>query len=170
MNQWETIRLRCLRDQEPIARVARELGVSENTVRKYIRTDSPPTKMRIQRDAVLDPYQPIIDDYLKSVPKITSRRIGTLLRERHGFHGQLGARMSRRFLAKRREGICPKEVFILAGIETVVQLFDNAKTAVDRVLAGTERIEHTEFQAYRGTLAFEVHFAATSQRQRKEWG
>lgn len=230
MNQWELIRLRCLRDHEPIARVAREVGVSENTVRKYLRTDKPPTKMVINRSAVLDQYQPIIDDYLKTVPKITSRRIGILLQERHGFHGRIGGSMLRRYIARRRERICPKETFlrieylpgdqvqfdfspmrvIIAGVETIVQLFvmrlsysgaffarasyredrpslfagilealkyfggvpkfgvfDNARTAVDKVLAGRERVENTEFQAFRGALAFEVHFAAPAKGNEK---
>lgn len=37
MDQWETIRLRGVRDREPIKRVTRELGVAPNTVRKYMR-------------------------------------------------------------------------------------------------------------------------------------
>ena len=38
MDTWETIRLRCVRDREPVKTVARELGLSKNTVKKYIRS------------------------------------------------------------------------------------------------------------------------------------
>ena len=37
MKQWEDIRLRCVRDSEPKKRVAREIGISPNTVRRYVR-------------------------------------------------------------------------------------------------------------------------------------
>jgi hypothetical protein len=39
---WETIRIRCVRDKEPYKRVARDLGISKNTVKKYALSDEPP--------------------------------------------------------------------------------------------------------------------------------
>src|SRR5579884_167870 len=38
LDVWETIRLRCIRDGDPMKTVARDLGLSKNTVRKYVRS------------------------------------------------------------------------------------------------------------------------------------
>ena len=55
METWETIRLRCRRDGEPIKSVARDLGLAPNTVRKYLRQDGPPKRMEKPRTKLLDP-------------------------------------------------------------------------------------------------------------------
>jgi transposase len=230
MNQWELIRLRCMRDNEPIMHVAKDLAISENTIRKYLRSDIPPTKIITRRSSILDPFQPLIDEYLKNTPKITSRRIGVLLKERHGLQFKIGECMLRRYIARRRQRIVPAEAFLraeyapgdqsqfdfspmivrIAGSETVIQLFvmrlsysghffarasyredrpalfkgilealtffggmpnvsifDNAKTAVQKVLRGQQRVENTEFQAFRGALALEVQFAAPAKGNEK---
>jgi predicted transcriptional regulator len=78
MDQWEVIRLRCVRDGEPIKRVARELGLSPNTVRTYVRTQTVPQKITLRRACRLDKHQSVIDEYLRTTPKIISwhRRSG----------------------------------------------------------------------------------------------
>lgn len=230
MNQWELIRLRCLRDKQPIMQVAREFGVAENTVRKYVRSDQPPTKIKLKRSSILDEYQPIIDDYLKHTPKITSRRIGALLRERHGLKEIIGECMMRRYISRRREMLVPREAFIraeyeagdqaqfdfspmkvcIAGREITAQIFvmrlsysgyffaraslyedqpslfcglnesflffgglprvavfDNAKTAVTKVHPGRKRFENETFQAFRGSLALQVEYAAPAKGNEK---
>jgi ABC-type antimicrobial peptide transport system ATPase subunit len=60
MDQWGVIRLRCPRDREPIIRVARELGLVPNSVRKYVRTQAVPQKMRIELARRPYPFQAIM--------------------------------------------------------------------------------------------------------------
>jgi hypothetical protein len=55
MEQWEIVRLRCERDREPIKRVARDLGLSPNTVRKYLRVTNAPTPPRYLRSSRHNP-------------------------------------------------------------------------------------------------------------------
>jgi len=230
MDDWEVIRLRCVRDREPIKRVARELGIAPNTVRKYVRTLIVPQKLKVHRARRLDTWQTTIDEYLRSTPKITARRIGTLLRERHDTTLRIGERALREYVASRREQLIPKEAFvraqyapgdqsqfdfspmhaIIGGTEQVVQvfaqrlsysgyffarashrqdrpalfaglldaahffggltnvaIFDNAKTAVTKILRGRDRDENSEFCAFRGALALEVQFAAPRRGNEK---
>lgn len=230
MDHWEVIRLQCVRDKEPIKRVARELGLAPNTVRKYVRTQIIPQKMTIRRARRLDPYQAIIDEYLRSTPKITAKRIGVLLRKCHEPDLRVGERALREYVASRRAVLVPKEAFVRAeyqpgdqaqfdfspmraivgGVELVVQvfamrlsysshffaraslhqdqpslfagirksleffgglpraaLFDNAKTAVQRVLRGRNREQNAQFRAFCGSLALEVEFAAPRRGNEK---
>ena len=44
MDVWETIRIRCRRNGEKSKTVARDLGLAPNTVRAYLRKDSPPKR------------------------------------------------------------------------------------------------------------------------------
>jgi transposase len=230
MKKWELIRLRCLRDKQPIMQVAKEFEVAENTVRKYIRSDVPPATFTIDRPKILSPFEPIIDEYLRDVPKITAKRIGDLLRERHGLDRTINERTIRKHIADRRAVHVVPEVFvraeyepgdqaqfdfspmpvILDGANITVQLFimrlsysgaffcrasfrqdrpalfagilesfhffggipkvgvfDNAKTAVTKIQRGSLRIENEEFQAFRGSLAFEVQYAAPRKGNEK---
>lgn len=48
LDVWETIRIRCVRDREPRKHVARELGISKNTVKKYMESHSVP---QVKNDA-----------------------------------------------------------------------------------------------------------------------
>ena len=112
MDQWELIRLRCVRDGEPIKRVARELGLAPNTVRKYVRTQVIPQKMTLRRPCRLDAYVSVVDAYLRESPQITAKRIGDLLRERHGLTLDVRERAVRTFVARRRAIVRPKEAFV----------------------------------------------------------
>jgi transposase len=143
MDKWEVIRLRCVRDGEPIKRVARELGLAPNTVRKYVHTQTVPQKLTLHRVRRLDRFEAVVDEYLRTTPQITARRIGTLLRERHDAQLQIGERALREYVASRRQRVAPKEAFvraeyapgdqaqfdfspmrvILGGVEQVVQVF-----------------------------------------------
>jgi len=44
VHDWETIRLRCGRNKEPIKLVSRETGIAPNTIRKYLRQAEPPAR------------------------------------------------------------------------------------------------------------------------------
>ena len=61
MEIWETIRIRCRRDGEKIKPVARELGLAPNTVRRYLRQDTPPKVCMLARPKHLDAYQSHIE-------------------------------------------------------------------------------------------------------------
>ncbi len=143
MDQWETIRLRCIRDGEPIKIVARDLGLSRNTVRKYVRSLYAPEHQGIERGCILDPYRRHIDDWLRRSPRITAVRIGVLLRSHVNEDLWISDRALRQYVAARRGEIVRQEAFVrslygpaeemqfdftpvkilLSGVLTVVQLF-----------------------------------------------
>jgi transposase len=230
MKNWETIRLRCRRDGEAIKVVARETQLSPNTVRKYLRCDEPPLRKENARPFKLDRFESQIDELLRSTPKITAVRIGTYLRATVDPDIRIDESTLRKYVARRRALIVPKEAFIrahyapgdqaqfdfspmtvtLAGVVVVVQLFamrlsysgryfarasmrcdrpslfagllaacttfggtprtsifDNATTAVKRILSGTSRAENDEFAAFRGALLLDVQFAAPAKGNEK---
>lgn len=230
MDTWATIRTRCRRDGEKIKVVARELGLAPNTVRRYLRRDTSPERIEQPRASQYAYYQTHIDDLLRSTPKITAVRIGSYLRENVDGEIIIRERALRKYVARRRCIIQPKEAFIRArygpadqaqfdfspmtvlldGVETVVQLFsmrlsysgrtfartslredrpslftgllaafaafgglpryavfDNAKTAVTRILRGSDRKQNNAFAAFRGALALRVEFAAPAKGNEK---
>jgi transposase len=230
LDQWEQIRLRCVRDGEPIKAVARDLGMAPNTVRKYVRSQQPPGKVSISRARRLDRYEPAILELLRSTPRITASRIGSVLREQYDSDLTISERALRQFVARCRGELVPKEAFVraryvagdqaqfdfspmralIAGEEIVlhvfimrlsysghffarasrredqpslfaglldavkffggvprVAIFDNAKTAVQRILKGREREENATFRAFRGALALQVEYAAPRSGNQK---
>lgn len=230
MDQWETIRLRCVRDREPVKTVARELGLSKNTVKKYIRSLLAPQHPCAKRSHRLDVYRYHIDNLIRRSPKITAVRIGTQLRAFVDPDLQISERALREYVANRRREIVGKEAFVRAlyvpgdqmqfdftpvdlvvcGVLTRVHLFvarlsysgrlfarvsfredqvalfagilgavvhfggvprvgvfDNAKTAVTRILRGRNREENEAFRAFCGGLALEVEFAAPAKGNQK---
>jgi len=230
LKTWESIRLRCRRDGEHIKAVARDEGISPNTVRKYLRSDEPPRSKPRERAHILDPFQSHIDELLRRSPRITAVRIGSYLRQNVDASIRCDESTLRKYVARRRELLIPKEAFVracyapgdeaqfdfspvevyLAGVLTVVQLFairlsysgrhfaraslrsdqislftgllagfvvlgglplraifDNAKTAVIRVLRGRSRVENTKFTEFCGALALEINFAAPAKGNEK---
>jgi transposase len=230
LDVWETVRLRCVRDGEPIKQVARDLGLSKNTVRKYVRTLEPPQHDGFKRTCRLDRYRYHIDDLIRRSPKITAVRIGQQLRAFVDLDLEISERSLREYIAVRKRDICGREAFvralyvpgdqmqfdftpvelIISGVLTKVHLFvarlsysgrlfarvsyredqvalfagmlgaivhfggvprvgvfDNAKTAVTRVLRGRNREENEAFRAFCGALALEVEFAAPGRGNQK---
>lgn len=230
MKVWESIRLRCRRDGEKIKSVARDLGLAPNTVRKYLRQDTPPKARMQRRPKLLDRYQSHVDELLRSTPRITAARVGSYLRQNVDADLQVGERALRVYVADRRAILVPKEAFIratyapgdqsqfdfspmsvyLGGVLAVVELFvlrlsysgrfmarasmrcdqpalfagllvgftsfggltrtalfDNASTAVTRVLRGRNRAENEAFAAFRGGLALHVLFTAPAKGNEK---
>lgn len=227
---WESIRLRVVRDGEPIKTVARELGLSKNTVRKYVRALSAPQYQSPKRTCRLDAYRYHIDDLLRRSPKITAIRIGNQLRAFVDPDLQISERALREYVANRRREILGREAFVralyvpgdqmqfdftpvelvVAGVLTKVHLFvarlsysgrlfarvsyredqvalfagilgavvhfggvprvgvfDNAKTAVTRVLRGRNREENEAFRTFCGGLALKVEFTAPAKGNEK---
>jgi hypothetical protein len=114
LKTWESIRLRCLRDREPIKAVARDERVAPNTVRKYLRCDEPPRSKPRNRVHILDPFQSHIDDLLRRSPRITAVRIGRYLRENVDAALRVDESTLRKFVARRRKQLVPKEAFVRA--------------------------------------------------------
>jgi transposase len=219
-----------VRNGEPVKLVARELGISKNTVKKYIQSQNVPATKPLDRRSEVDQYKSFIDDLLRESPSITSKRVGVLLRERVDASISIGERALRRYVARRRAQLKPREAFIratyapgaqaqfdftpvqaiVAGIlvrlelfvmrlsysgrlfarasfrcdqpalfagivEALVAfggvplegLFDNAATAVVRVLRGRSRDENATFRAFCGALAFPIAFAAPRKGNEK---
>ncbi len=230
LKTWESIRLRCRRDGEPIKAVAREEGLAPNTVRKYLRSDEPPRRKVCSRAHLLDPYQSHIEALLRRSPRITAVRIGRYLRENVDPSLRVDESTLRKYVARHREVLIPKEAFLrasyapgdeaqfdfsplevyLGGVSIVVQLFalrfsysgrtfaraslrcdrvslfagllagfvalgglpryaifDNAKTAVTKILRGRNRVENAAFREFCGSLALEVRFAAPARGNEK---
>lgn len=223
MDHWETIRLRCVRDGEPKKRVAKDLGVSANTVRKYCAQMEAPQPPRYERRSKLDRFMQVIDALLESTPKITAKRIGTIIHQQYDAALGISESALRKYVSRRRREMIPKEAFvraqhvagdqaqfdfspmevIIAGVLTVVHIFamrlsysghffarasytedrpalfagllgavkffgglprvaifDNAKTAVTRILRGRNREQNDQFRRFSGELALKVEFAA----------
>ena len=230
MDTWETIRLRCVRDREPVKTVARELGLSKNTVKKYIHSLQAPHYQRPERTCRLDAYRYHIDDLIRRSPKITAVRIGTQLRAFVDPDLEISQRALREYVANRRREIVGKEAFVRAhyfpgdemqfdftpvklvvsGVLTIVHLFvarlsysarlfarvslredqvalfagilgavvhfggvprvgvfDNAKTAVTRILRGRNREENEAFRTFCGGLALAMEYAAPAKGNQK---
>jgi transposase InsO family protein len=82
LDVWETIRIRCLRDKEPRKRVARELGISKNTLKKYLLTNEPPALISPPgRTALMSQFEGHVDRLLSETPKITAVRIAQVIRQ-----------------------------------------------------------------------------------------
>jgi transposase len=229
LDKWETIRLRCVRDGEPIKVVARELGLSRNTLRKYIRGIMVPHAKPRKRERLLDIHQAQIDELLRQHPRITAARIGRVLREADASLSFEESTL-RKYVASRRRLIQPREAFVramyepgdqaqfdfspvnvtIAGVLTAVHLFvmrlsysgryfarislrydrpalfagilgalqafdgipreaifDNASSAVKRILRGRNREQNAVFSAFCGALALDIQFAAPAKGNEK---
>jgi transposase len=230
MDVWETIRIRCRRNGEKIKTVARDLGLAPNTVRRYLRKDSPPKRKPRPDVKSLARYQSHIDNLLLSTPKITAARVGSFLRQNVDADIVTDERTLRRYVAGRRAILVPREAFIraayapgdqsqfdfspmsvrLAGVVVVIQLFvlrlsysgrfmarasmrcdhpalfagllagftafggvtrssifDNASTAVTKILRGRDREQNAKFAEFRGGLSLNVEFAAPAKGNEK---
>ena len=155
LNYWETIRLRCVRDKEPIKSVARELGLSPHTVRKYINSAMPPIKMTIERPSLLDKYQTVIDSLLKETPKITAARIHTILVRDYDYTLNISESTTRKYVAQRRKLLIPKEAFVRAEYAPGAQAqFDFSPMRA--IINGTEH----RLEVFVMRLSYSGHFYA----------
>lgn len=156
LESWLDIRTRH-RNGETIREIARNTGFSKNTVEKYLRSDAPPQQSSpINRTPLMARFESEIDALLREAPTLRAPRVLTLLRERFDptmdrpalFDGLLEACKS--FGGVPREGV-----------------FDNASTAVKRVLRGRKRERNAEFAAFCGSLKLSVAFAAPAKGNEK---
>lgn len=91
VEDWAEIRRQHQAEKMPIQAVARQLGISKNTVKRALATDRPPVYRRPAKGLVVDSVEPQIRELLKQTPKMPatmiSERIGrdrgiTILKER----------------------------------------------------------------------------------------
>ena len=119
MPQIQSIR-RMRRNGESIASIARKQHVSEPTVRKYLRMDDlsekPPVRKR--RGSVIDPYLPLIEQWLAGdrgnwrKQRYTATRIWERLRDEHGVEVSLST-VTRAVARLRRESaVEPRDAFM----------------------------------------------------------
>ncbi|WP_203472847.1 IS21 family transposase [Dissulfurispira thermophila] len=98
MYKWQQVRV--LRQKgETIKGIARQLKLSRNTVRKYLRKDEPPQFKARQYERLLDPYEEVIKEMLKK--GFIGTRIYNELKEQ-GYGGSLCS--VHRYLSGIREG------------------------------------------------------------------
>lgn len=93
------------RQGHSIRRIARELGISRNTVRSYLRNDSPPAySSRPARSSKLDPYKPYIVERIAAARPdwIPATVIDREIREL-GYQGSI--RLVRYFLAELKPAV-----------------------------------------------------------------
>jgi hypothetical protein len=177
LDQWETIRLRCVRDGDPIKVVARELGLSKNAVRKYVRSLSAPQHQGVYRGCRLDAYRYHIEAWLRRSPRITAVRIGALLRSQVDEDLQISERSLREYVAACRREIVAKEAFpralywpadqmqfdftpvklVICGVLTIVQLFV-ARLSYSRKLFARVSLRTDQPALFAGLLGAAVHF------------
>jgi len=81
VENWAELRRRHLVDGVSLKRLAKESGLSRNTVRRAIRADSPPSYKRPRRPSKLDPFREQINALLKGDPKIPAQVIGDRITE-----------------------------------------------------------------------------------------
>jgi transposase len=230
LENWQVIRERGIGNAEPVKQIARDTGLAINTIRKCLRSASPPQREGAPtRTPLMAAYQCEVDALLKQEPKITSARIAQVLREEDPSF-ILGERAVRVYVARRRVLLHPKEMFIrqvyvpgdqvqydfkdvravIAGDELALHLFtarlsystawfgrcyytedrpalfdgilqssvefggvardgvfDNPRTAVDKVGRGRRRVINDEFAAFTGSLAINMQFAAPGKGNEK---
>lgn len=91
VEDWAEIRRLHRAEQMPIRAIARQLGISKNTVKRALATDRPPVYSRPAKGSAVDAVEPQIRELLKQTPTmpatVIAERIGwdrgmTVLKER----------------------------------------------------------------------------------------
>lgn len=110
MSQWAEIRHMFLVDGVPKKQIARRLGVDVKTVRRAIEAAQAPKKRTSpERGYLLAPFRERIEGWLQAEPRITAKRIARLLEPEAG---RLRPRTVRRYVAKIRRRLFPREGFV----------------------------------------------------------
>lgn len=79
MEQWAELRRAHFVGGKSIKRLARETGLSRNTIRRALRSEAPPGYRRPSRPGVLEPFKPEIHRLLKDDPALPGVRVRELL-------------------------------------------------------------------------------------------
>jgi transposase len=79
VEQWAELRREHFVGGVSIKELARSTGLSRNTIRRALRSETPPSYRRTARASVLDPFKPEIHRLLKKNPKLPGVRVRELL-------------------------------------------------------------------------------------------
>lgn len=79
MEQWAELRREHFVAGKSIKRLVRETGLSKNTIRRALRSESPPRYERASGPGVLEAFKPEIHRLLKDDPKLPGVRVRELL-------------------------------------------------------------------------------------------
>lgn len=79
VEQWAWLRREHFVAGKSIRRLVRETGLSKNTVRRALRSETPPRYQRAPRQGVLEPFKPEIHRLLADDPKLPGVRVRELL-------------------------------------------------------------------------------------------
>ncbi|HET8777416.1 MAG TPA: IS21 family transposase [Candidatus Limnocylindria bacterium] len=79
MEQWAELRRQHFVGGKSIKRLARETGLSRNTVRAALRSDEPPVYRRAPAGSVLDPFKHEVHRLLRADPALSGVRVRELL-------------------------------------------------------------------------------------------
>jgi transposase len=79
VEQWAELRREHFVAGKSIKELARSTGLSRNTIRRALRSETPPSYQRTPRLGVLDPFKPEIHRLLKQDPKLPGVRVRELL-------------------------------------------------------------------------------------------
>ena len=79
VEQWAELRREHFVGGKSIKELARSTGLSRNTIRRALRSETPPSYRRTPKVSVLDPFKPEIYRLLKKDPKLPGVRVRELL-------------------------------------------------------------------------------------------
>ncbi len=96
---WALIRRLYFRDHLTRRKIAQQLRVSRNTVRRAIEMETVQAAEREKRGSILDPYKPTIETLLKEYPSLNALRIQEEI-QKQGFQGSIT--LLRKYLRKVR--------------------------------------------------------------------
>jgi len=132
------------------------LGISRNTLKKYLSSNEPPTMTSPPgRTAAMAQFEEHVDRLLRETPRITSSRIAQVIRQTIDPTFNTSERAVRNYVAARRARLVPKEAFVrlvyLAGEEVQYDF----KDVVARI-AGAE----TELHMFSARLSYSTGWFA----------
>jgi transposase len=111
VSQWAEIRHLHLVDKVPKRAIARRLGIDRKTVDRALGRDAAPRRISPPRARRLDAFRVEIEGWLKEERRLTAKRVGTLLKERHP-ELVIRPRAVRRFVARVRDALFVPEAFV----------------------------------------------------------
>ena len=79
VEQWAELRREHFVAGKSIKRLVRETGLSKNTIRRALRSETPPRYQRAPKAGVLEPFKPEIHRLLKDDPRLPGVRVRELL-------------------------------------------------------------------------------------------
>ncbi|MGN6171327.1 MAG: IS21 family transposase [Solirubrobacteraceae bacterium] len=79
VEQWAELRREHVVAGKSIKRLVRETGLSKNTIRRALRSETPPSYQRAPQTGILEAFKPEIHRLLRGDPKLTGVRVRELM-------------------------------------------------------------------------------------------